>query len=236
MTAPAQNPITFDDPAPIGGARPRPRDMVNRTVFVQPTLIERVPKPGSKTGEMQDRITASVTVIDGGPLDFGGTPEKDVPVPHTNRVTVPYTADGVFISQVNMVQALRRAIPSAARPQGGVVVGFIEFGTQSDPSKSVPINLTTLAATDPRRVAAGAVLNAVISGAFINPDPAEITAAPPAAAAPAMDAGYAAYLAAQAQQAAAPVGVPAPAGWTPQVWGTLTVEQQRAIAGQAPPL
>lgn len=257
MTAPAQNPVTFDDPAPIGGARPRPRDMVNRTVFVQPLLVERVLKPGTKTGEMQDRITANVTVIDGGPLDFGGTPEKDVPVPHTMRVAVPFTAEGVFISQVNIVQALRRALPSAARPQGGIVVGFLEFGKQSDPQKSVPINLSEIQPTDPRRAAAGAVLQSIISGTFVNPEPVEIVAAaaPPAAPTPAMDPGYTAYLAAQQQQAAlgappvdpqyaaylaaqqaaaAPApAIPTPPGWSPEVWKTLTLAQQQSIAGAA---
>jgi hypothetical protein len=262
VTAPAQNPVTFDNPAPIGGARPRPRDFVNRTVFVQPLLIERVPKVGSKTGEMQDRVTANVTIVDGGPLQFGGAPEKDVPVPHTMTVSVPYTAEGVFISQVNMVQALRRSLPSAARPQGGVVVGYVEFGKQTDPNKSVPINLSEIEPTDPRRAAAGAVLNAIISGSFVNPEPVEIVAAPAQPAAPAMDPGYAAYLAAQAQQAAAgapvvqpptpPVdpqyaaylaqqaaaataapAIPAPPGWAPEVWKSLTPAQQQSIVGQA---
>lgn len=271
MTAPAQNPVTFDDPAPIGGARPRPRDIVGRTVFVQPTLIERVPKPGSKTGEMQDRITANVTICDGGPLAFGGAPEKDVPVPHTTTVATPYTADGVFISQINMVQALRRALPSPQRPQGGVVVGYVEFGKQSDPSKSVPINLTQLDAADPRRHLAGSVLNSIISGSFVNPEPAEIVAsnAAPASspvtpvmdpnyaaflaaqkaaaapivqpAAPPVDPAYAAWLASQAAAAApaAPAISPPPAGWTKEVWESLTAEQRASIAGNttsAPPL
>lgn len=239
MTAPAQNPVTFDNPAPIGGARPRPRDMVGRTVFVQPLLIERVPKPGSKTGEMQDRVTANVTIVDGGPLDFGGAPEKDVPVPHTNRVAVPHTAEGVFISQVNLVSALRRSLPTAARPQGGVCVGFLEFGKQSDPQKSVPINLVELDPTDPRRAAAGAVLNAIISGTFKNPEPVEIVAAaaPVQPAAPAMDPGYAAYLAAQAQQAAAgaPVVQPPAPPVDPQYAAYLAAQQAAAAAvPQAP--
>jgi hypothetical protein len=263
VTTPAQNPVTFDNPAPLGGNEPRPRDLIGRTVFIQPTLIERAPKLGTKTGETEDRITANITVIDGGPLQFGGAPEKQPTVPHTMTVAVPYTATDVYISQTNMVKACKRSLPSAARPQGGVVVGFIEFGKQNDPTKNAPINLTELAPTDPRRIVAGQVLNSIISGTFINPQPVEIVAAG-APAAPAMDPQYAAYLAAQAQQAAAgaPVvqppappmdpgyaaylaaqqaaaatvaapTIPAPPGWAPEVWKSLTVAQQQSIVGQA---
>lgn len=269
MTAPAQNPITFDDPAPIGAARPRVRDIVNRLVFVQPTVIERVPKMGSKTGEMEDRITANITVVDGGPLDFGGAPEKDVPVPHTHRVATPYTADGVFVNQVNMVTACRKSLPSAARPQGGITLGVIAFGKQSDPTKSVPIMLNKVEQTDPRYPLASALLQAIIAGSFVNPDPIEIiatvaaapaqagvdpayaaflaaqaaAAAPVPVAAPPVDPAYVAWQAAQAAAAtaAAPVAAP-PAGWTPEVWATLSPAQHAAILGApaaasaAPPL
>lgn len=238
MTAPAQTPnpmaITFEDPGAIGVARPRVADMHGRMVFVQPTVLDRVPKPESKTGEMQDRITATVTICDGGPLQFGGNPAKHIP--HTMTVSTPYTAEGIFISQQNMVQALRKALPSVARPTGGVVLGVIELGTQSDPLKNRPWNITPLGPADPRRQLAQQILQGVITGTFTNPEPAELVAsapAVPASPAPTIDPN-AAFLAWQAQQQAqaapAAPAVPAPpAGWTPEVWNALSDAQRQAI-------
>jgi hypothetical protein len=172
MTAPAQGIPQFEDPAAAGGKRPRIADLMGRTVFVQPLKIERG-LPGLDPGSTQDRITANVTVIDGGPLQFGGKPEKHQP--HTMTVSTPYTAEGVFISQTALINALSDALPSPKKPHGGVVLGVVVQGAQpSDARKSPPWLLQTLDAADPRRAQAQAVLAAVIQGHFVNPEPIDI--------------------------------------------------------------
>jgi hypothetical protein len=227
-----------NDPAAIGGTRPRIADLRNRCVIVQPMAIARN-VPGVQPGSVQDRITANIFVLDGGPLEFGGKPEKFVP--HTLVVPTPYVAEGIYISQTNMVTALLPSLPSPQSPQGGLVIGVIVQGKASKAEHNPPWNLALLDPADPRRGLAAQILQRFFTGQFVNPEPVQ-TGAPmppggalaythavtmphnpqtgqpipnaaefssaPTPAVPAQDPQYLAWLASQ-QPAAAPVSAPA---------------------------
>jgi hypothetical protein len=179
MTAPAQGGPGIPqlaDPGAIGGVRPRIADLRNRCVIVQPLSIARG-VPGVQQGTVQDRITANVFVIDGGPLEFGGKPERYVP--HTLVVPTPYLAEGVYISQTNLVSQLSPSLPSPQNPQGGLVVGVITQGKASKAEHNPPWNLVTLEATDPRRHLSAQLLQAFFTGQFRNPEPQQTGAPTP---------------------------------------------------------
>ncbi len=179
MTAPAQGGPGIPqlaDPGQIGGTRPRIADLRNRCVIVQPLSIARG-VPGVQAGTVQDRITANVFVIDGGPLEFGGKPEKYVP--HTLVVPTPYLAEGLYISQTNMVSQLSPSLPSPQNPQGGLVVGVIMQGKASKAEHNPPWNLVTLEESDPRRGYAAQLLQAFFTGQFRNPEPQQTGAPTP---------------------------------------------------------
>lgn len=180
MTAPAQTAgpalPQIDDPGAIGGVRPRIADLRGRCVIVQPLSIARN-VPGVQAGTTQDRITANIFVLDGGPLEFGGKPEKYVP--HTLVVSTPYLAEGVYISQTNMVAALTPSLPSPQKPQGGLVIGVISQGRASKPEHNPPWNLVVLEPNDPRRGLASHMLQQFFTGAFVNPEPQQTGAPTP---------------------------------------------------------
>lgn len=182
MTAPAQGAAqtaqlpSLDDPGAVGGVRPRIADLRNRTVIVQPLSIARN-VPGVQPGSLQDRITANVFVLDGGPLEFGGRPEKFVP--HTLVVPTPFLAEGVYISQTNMVQALTASLPGPGKPQGALVVGVITQGRANNPQHNPPWNIVALEPGDPRRQLAANLLQQFFTGQFRNPEPQQTGAPTP---------------------------------------------------------
>jgi hypothetical protein len=298
MTAPAQGGAPalpqLEDPSAIGGVRPRIADLRNRCVIVQPTRIERN-VPGVQQGTVQDRITANIFVLDGGPLEFGGKPEKYVP--HTLVVPTPFLAEGVYISQTNLVAALVTSLPGPGKPQGSLVVGVIAQGRSNNPQNNPPWNLLALDANDPRRALAAQLLQRFFTGGFTNPEPQQTGAPTPPggplaythattmphdpatgqpipnlqefaqpiqqlqdqvqqdfnrmqATQPQQDPQYLAWLASQ-QQPAQPVASapPAPgplpggfygatdappAGWSPEVWATLSDAQKQQIRAATP--
>ena len=182
MTAPAQGAAqtaqlpSLDDPGAVGGVRPRIADLRNRTVIVQPLSIARN-VPGVQPGSLQDRITANIFVLDGGPLEFGGKPEKFVP--HTLVAPTPFLAEGMYISQTNMVQALTASLPGPGKPQGGLVVGVITQGRANNPQHNPPWNIVALEAGDPRRQLAANLLQQFFTGQFRNPEPQQTGAPTP---------------------------------------------------------
>jgi hypothetical protein len=149
-------------------------------VVVQPVAIARN-VPGVQPGTFQDRITANIFVLDGGPLEFGGKPEKYVP--HTLVVATPYLAEGIYISQSNLLTALNKALPSPQKPSGGLVVGVIVQGKASKAEHNPPWNLLTLDEGDPRKALASQLLQRFFTGQFVNPEPQETGTPTPAAGA-----------------------------------------------------
>jgi hypothetical protein len=262
VTAPAQNPpapqalAAFADPSAVGGTRPAIRDLVGRVVVIRPTRYEPS-APAVKPGETQERVTADILIVTGGPLEFGGnlvTANK----PHTHRVQTPYLAKGVYISNTNIVNSVKDMTGKAP------VLGRVAIGVTNTPGNNAPYNLLTVAQTEPEYALAGQLYAQVLNDTFVNPTPETIGAAPVAApaqnvgqlqqqiaqattqvqaggpvpAAPTLDpaAAFQAWLASQQQTvpAAAPSLPPAPAGWNTDVWAGLTDAQRTQVLSGAP--
>lgn len=177
MTTPNGMPGFVDPDAPGAVLAPAIRELEGRTVFVQPERIDyQVPGVG-KDAKPQDRITATITVCDGGPLYFGSK-QQPVPTPATHVIQTPATFTGVFISQQNIVASLKKALPSQANPNAGVVLGVIQRGQTATVGNNAPWNLVALEGNDPRRHQAGAVLSAIVQRTFVNPEPTPLQGAP----------------------------------------------------------
>lgn len=250
MTAPAQSPpgaiVGFATPDPVGATRPAVRDFVDRVVVIRPTRIERDVPNQSDPSKKQDRVTADVLVLDGGPLQFGGNVARGKPL--TMEVQTPFLVKAMYISNTNMVQAVENQVGK------GVVLGRVEIGRAGDPTKNPPFNLVEVPQDDPKYAAAVQVYTAVVNNQFVNPEPTRIGAAvvqpaaqlmqqtlavaAPAPAAPIEDPG-AAFARWQAEQAAktAPVAdiPPAPSGWPVETWRGLTDEQRAKVLDSVPP-
>jgi hypothetical protein len=251
VTAPAQTPqaiVGFATPDPVGATRPAVRDLLNRVIVVRPTKFE-TNVPGVEDGKLQDRVTADVLVLDGGPLEFGGNVARGKPL--TMTVQTPYLIKGMYISNTNMVDAVK------GQTGRGVVLGRVVLGRASKPTHNPPYNLAEVTQEDPKYQAAVQVYTAVVNDSFVNPEPTRIGAAPatqatyvaPAAtqieppAAAAVD-PQAAFLKWQAEQAAAAAAVqqapaasipPAPAGWPEDTWRGLSDAQRQQILDAVPP-
>lgn len=259
MTAPAQSPpgaiVGFVDPDRVGATRPAIRDMIGRVVVIRPTRLERDVQNPTEPGKTQDRITADVLVLDGGPMEFGGNLARHKPL--TMTVPTPFLVKAMYISNTNIVKAVEEQVGR------GVVLGRITVGVASNPQQNPPFNLIKVDQSDPKYAAAVQVYTEVVNNTFVNPEPTRIGAAPSsvtvngtpatyvpagatiqtptpptAAAAPAVD-PQAAFLAWQAEQAAksAPAEtIPAaPSGWPEETWRGLTDEQRSKVLDSIPP-
>lgn len=250
MTAPAQSPapaaiVGFATPDAVGATRPAVRDFADRVVVIRPTRFEK-DVPGVEAGKLQDRITADVLVLDGGPMEFGGNVRRGKP--QTMVVETPFLVKSMYISNTNMVQAVQAQVGK------GVVLGRVVEGKASNPAHNNPFNLNEVPQDDPKYAAAVQVYTAVVNDQFVNPEPTRIGAAPatqatyvppvatqiePTPATPAAVDPQAAFLAWQAEQAAktAPVAdiPPAPSGWPVETWRGLTDEQRAKVLDSVPP-
>lgn len=154
---------------PIGGLGPRIADFgVGRLLAIIPLKIERN-VPGVKAGETQDRITADIVAMDGGPLIFGGSEQKGTP--HTKRVDqFPYLAVGCLISQKILVSQLERKVGV------GIVVGRLTKGEArggNNPSWQIDLNVR------PEEIAAVTQWwQLYSSGQFQNPKPVDLIPTP----------------------------------------------------------
>lgn len=164
---PNQNP--FNAPAPVGGVRPRVADIAGRMVAFTPTALA-LNVPGIKAGTFQDRITTDVVVLDGGPLAFGGKPEKGIP--HTLVISTPCEFTGMYVSQTNMVGALRGSVGA------GVVLGRIVQGTTNVAGNNPPWNLAPIDPADPAYRMALDYWSARALGQIVKPEPQPIAGAP----------------------------------------------------------
>jgi hypothetical protein len=133
--------ITPPPPSSGGGARPRLLDLYGRLLLVLPEHIARgvasrfVNNQGQP--QVQDKLTATVIVLDGGPLAFGGEPEKG-PVgkgQHTQSVDVPYVIKGMWINQSKLIEQLEEALAMRLRGEPGLALGRLwKVGqAQNDP-------------------------------------------------------------------------------------------------------
>ena len=151
----------FDDPAPQRPRGPRPQELYGRLVLIIPKLVERVPSNDEKApaGTMVDRMTADVIVLDGGPLHYGGKPEKLPPIPHDKVAQIPFRQPSMYVSAVGIVSQCRDALAKRERGEPGMVVGRWMTGVQTDPKKQAPYLLEK--ATDADKALARAYLQTV---------------------------------------------------------------------------
>lgn len=238
MTAPATQMPSFQDPAALGALSPSIRELEGRVVFIQPTRIDyQVPGVGPNA-KPQDRITCDITIVDGGQLPYGSK-QQPVPTPATHVIATPCTFTGVFVSNVNIVNAVKDALPGPGRPTPGLVLGEIKRGITAQTGNNAPWNLITLEASDPRRVTAQTVLSSIIMRTFVNPTGVPIGAPPAAAPAPAT-APPAPYIGGPADYAAYQAGLlptPPPVTGPPMdpAYAAYLAAQQRPAAPIAPP-
>lgn len=252
MTAPAQSPpgaiVGFADPAAVGATRPAVRDFVGRVVVIRPTRLERDIPNKSEPDKKQDRITADVLVLNGGPMEFGGNVARGNPL--TMRVDTPFLVKNMYISNKNIVDAVEGQVGR------GVVLGRVAKGKATSPTHNDPFNLDKVELSDPMYGAAITIYTQVVNDVFVNPEPVKIGAAPTTAPAqqqvdpwatatpaqaptpPAEDpaAAFARWQAEQAAKAAPAETIPAaPNGWPEETWRGLTKEQRQKVLDSVPP-
>lgn len=127
----------FAGPAPQAAKGPRLREMYGRLLLIIPTkleegLVSRQFKNPDGSAVVQDRMTADVTVLDGGTIHYGGTPEKMPPVPHTKTAETPHTSKGMYISSVGLISQCRDALAKKiTQGKAGMVLGRLTKGEDS---------------------------------------------------------------------------------------------------------
>lgn len=149
-------PGQFSTPPPpsesTGGGMPKVADLQGRLVIVLPERLERgIPSrfTDRQTGQpqLQDRMTATVIVLDGGPLHW--TPSRNGQAqPARVENNMPMVIKGMWITQSKLIEQLTEAL--TLRQQGnprGLALGRLwKAGAgQSDPY--------VLAAAQPQEVA-----------------------------------------------------------------------------------
>lgn len=151
----------FGAPAPRS-ERPRVRDIFGRLLLIVPESAKLVPNTNkdAKPGEMVKRMTADVYVLDGGPLHFGGAPEKLNGEPHNKVAQVPMRIEGLYISAAGIVSQCRVALENRQNGTPGVTMtlGRLTTGTAKDANSSPPYILTI--PTDEEREVARAYIAA----------------------------------------------------------------------------
>lgn len=253
--APPASPADFKKPQGLGsGLAPAVRDLADRVVLFMPKRFDQN-VPGVKKGELQDRITMDFIVFDGGPIVFGGNPERGKP--HTWRSDTPAEFFGGLASQIPVVRELKEVI-------GGQLLARVRRGTTKVAEHSPPWILEEVDPADPIMAFVIDLWSRRSLGQFANPElqpltppgPAQAYApppnynqgpppqayAPPAQAAP--DPAYLAWLATQQQQAAPPI-THQPVERSPlpnvpdAVWAVMTPDQRasamNAASGQPRP-
>lgn len=110
-------------------------DMYGRLVLIFPLSLQRVPRlPKYITPEQrargdveQDRLTATVVVLDGGQIQWGGTlyGPPEMQKPHTDSAPVPYVRKAMWINQSRLISQLRDALPATPGGAPGMIAGRV---------------------------------------------------------------------------------------------------------------
>lgn len=241
------NPIANDPFATAAQAGPVVRCLGHdRLIVAVPLRIEQQQIPaqylnGKPPGSMSDVLVADVIAIDGGPIMFGGDPDKGVP--DTQGPIMPGTPMREFrFYQTTLISQLRGHIGQ------GPVIGRLFYGRTKT-------NLPNWKLTDPRdgdKALALGPYQAYASGQFQTAASAPQSAPAAAPVAQAAQPAYAPQSAAQAVPVAAPppvpgVGVPAmpappaappvdwtlgqaiPSGFGPDQWNSFSPVQREQL-------
>lgn len=140
MFAPGDDP--FSGPAPQQPRGPRLRDLYGRLLLVVPHKLEEGVPNRLQPGTVQDRMTADVIVLDGGPINYGGKPEATPPVPHNKVAQVPHRTERMFVSSAGLISQCRDALAKRRVGQPGMVLGRLGVGDAKEPGQNAPWLLT----------------------------------------------------------------------------------------------
>lgn len=177
------------DPNALGAAAPPPAsyakgpelaDMYSRLVLIFPLSLEigvpRNPKFISEADRLkgnttQDRLTATLVILDSGPgtppggmISWGGNPHALGGSPHTNHDPLPYVVKGKWISQSKLVAQCKPFLPQAPGAPAGMVAGRL---AKEGPEANAPWYL--VAATDAELDLARTYLRLVGQGQYPHP-------------------------------------------------------------------
>lgn len=246
-----------------GPKSPQPRHLIGRTVIFEPVRIDETTMVTKKNEHGQDvKVPAPtahyhLTVVDGGPLQYGDNRDHDVSKQHgmTFEIQTPCRFLNVQSDRFGIVNEVRDAMARGDAASVGVIVQ----GTRGNR----PFLVTKVARDldgnerpdgDQRFQAATMIWNQIFSKTFTSPEPRSLVVAPPVAPPPVQYAqqSYAAAggngvpLARNPQGAAYPQGLPvqqpyqptAPAGYAQQQYaqtGIVPTPYGAAPAGQLHP-
>lgn len=122
----------FGAPGAIPSEFPTMASLRGRLVLIKPLKQETVPNNQGAPGQMQERVTANVTVVDG----LGPVPVMNRGVPTGQTLAGP-EFQGMWISQEVIVKQLAEALRT-----GGMVLGRVDTRTPgSAPGKGQPWGL-----------------------------------------------------------------------------------------------
>lgn len=127
QTLPTQAPQLGQSGRTGGGATaPAPRHLVGRTVIFEPIRIDETTTAKDSNGNMVSRPTAyyHLTVVDGGPLQYGDNRDHDISKQHgmTFEVQTPCRFTSVSSDRFGIVNEVRDAIARGDQASVGVVV------------------------------------------------------------------------------------------------------------------
>lgn len=153
-------------------------DMYGRLVIMFPLAIENVPRNAqfvtaedrAQGNVNQDRLTATIVVLDSGPgtppggfIDWGGKPYAPGGAPHDKRDALPYVRKGMWINQSRLISQCRASVPSPGQPSSPVVGRVSKTG----PEHNAPWYL--IGASDAEVQLAQTYLNLVQQGQYPHP-------------------------------------------------------------------
>lgn len=168
-------------PPPVvgGAAGAKLAAMYSRLVIMFPLAVERVPRnpqyispeDRAKGNVEEDKMTATVVVLDSGPgtppgqgfIEWGGNPHELGGSPHTDRDPLPYVRKGMWITQTRLVSQGRGLIPVGGAPATPMVGRLAKTG----PERNAPWYL--VAANADELAVANQYLQAVAAGHLPHP-------------------------------------------------------------------
>jgi hypothetical protein len=112
----------FDDPGSTGGGKyPSMAQLKGRLLLIEPTALAKN-VPGMEPGKFVDRITATVGVIDGKePITDVLDKDGDSTFTFDEPLVAPFELEDLYISQVVLVNQLRKAYKAETKVLGRLV-------------------------------------------------------------------------------------------------------------------
>jgi hypothetical protein len=165
-----------------GVRAPKMRHLGGRTIIIEPTRVDET-AIDQQTKQPRPEAYFNLTVVDGGPLQFGDNQDRDVSKQHgnTHEIQTPCRFVGINSRDYGFVNEVRNALA-----RGDVAsVGVVEQGTKGNRPMLVTKCSTMLDGSarpdgDARYAAATQLWNAIFSKQFTSPEPRSLVATPAA--------------------------------------------------------